>query len=112
MKKVKITVIKKDFHQELAKEYGVEGISPCPCMNVGDVFYAGSTRPEGLCDGAWRSIHQYVFALANGSKQFWFNDWIRKPGTAISCCNDGLRPVYFLLEATDEEVESPFKKHE
>ncbi|WP_289713042.1 TIGR04076 family protein [uncultured Muribaculum sp.] len=110
MKKVKITVIRKDFNRELAKEYGVDMITPCTRMNVGNVFYAGASRPEGLCDGAWRSIHQYVFALANGAKQFWFNDWIRKPGTAISCCNDGLRPVFFLIEATDEEVSSPFKK--
>lgn len=29
--------------------------------------------------------------------------WIRKPGVAICSCNDGLRPVIFKLEATDEE---------
>lgn len=74
MKKVKITVIRKDFNRERAKEYGVDMITPCTRMNVGNVFYAGASRPEGLCDGAWRSIHQYVFALANGAKQFWFND--------------------------------------
>ena len=107
MKKVKITVIKKEFDEALAKEYGVEGITPCPCMHVGDVFYAGASRPEGFCDGAWRSIHQYVFALANGARSFYYNDWIRQPGVAIACCNDGLRPVFFKLEATDEEVGAP-----
>ena len=30
--------------------------------------------------------------------------WIRKPGVAICSCNDGLRPVIFKLEATDEEA--------
>ena len=34
---------------------------------------------------------------------FYFGDWIRKPGVAICSCNDGLRPVIFKLEATDEE---------
>jgi hypothetical protein len=29
MKKVKITVIRKDFNRELAKEYGVDMITPC-----------------------------------------------------------------------------------
>ncbi len=34
---------------------------------------------------------------------FYYGDWIRKPGVAICSCNDGLRPVIFKLEATDEE---------
>ena len=34
---------------------------------------------------------------------------LRQPGVAITCCNDGLRPVFFKLEALDEEVPSPFK---
>lgn len=29
---------------------------------------------------------------------------IRKPGIAICSCKDGLRPVIFQLEATDEKV--------
>ena len=41
-----------------------------------------------------------------GATQFFFNDWVRQPGVAISCCNDGLRPVFFKIEATDEEVET------
>ncbi|MDE6638877.1 MAG: TIGR04076 family protein, partial [Muribaculaceae bacterium] len=36
------------------------------------------------------------------------NSWVRQDGTAIACCNDGLRPVYFRLEATDEDVTNPF----
>lgn len=43
-----------------------------------------------------------MFALAHGVKDvFYYGDWIREPGTAIVCCNDGLRPVIFKLEATD-----------
>lgn len=30
--------------------------------------YAGLGKPDGLCDGAWRTIHPYVFALANACK--------------------------------------------
>lgn len=108
MKKVKITVLRTTFNEDLAREYGMPGLTACPAMKEGQVFYAGAGKPDGLCDGAWRSIHQYVFALANGARQFWFDDWIRRPGVAIACCNDGLRPVFFKLEATDEEAESPF----
>lgn len=35
---------------------------------------------------------------------FYYGDWIRKPGVAICSCNDGLRPVIFKLESTDEEA--------
>ena len=39
-----------------------------------------------------------------GDGLFYFGDWIRQPGVAICSCNDGLRPVIFKLEATDEEA--------
>ena len=44
--------------------------------------------------------------LAHGAGDglFYFGDWIRQPGVAICSCNDGLRPVIFKLEATDEEA--------
>lgn len=108
MKKVKITVLRKTFNEDMAKEYAMPGLKPCQALEEGQVFYAGLGKPEGFCDGAWRTIHPYVFALANGVENFYFNDWVRHKGMAISCCNDGLRPVFFKLEATDEEVPSPF----
>ena len=99
----------RDDHEEgdLALEYGMPGLKPCSVMKQGQVFYAAHAKPDGFCDGAWRTIYQYVFALANGARSFYYNDWIRQPGVAIACCNDGLRPVFFKLEATDEEVGAP-----
>ncbi len=104
MKKVKITVLKTTLDQELAKEYGVEGLKACPMMRKGQVFYADYAKPKEMCDEAWKAIYQYVFALAHGAGEepFYYGDWIRKPGVAICSCNDGLRPVIFKLEATDE----------
>lgn len=107
MKKVKITVLRSTFNEDFARDYGMPGLQPCSIMKEGQVFYAGLGKPEGFCDGAWRTIHPYVFALANGAKHFYFNDWVRLPGVAITCCNDGLRPVFFKLEATDEELNPP-----
>ena len=105
MKKVRITVLKTTLDQVLAKEYGVEGLTSCPMMRPGQVFYADYAKPEGLCDEAWKAIYQYVFALAHGAGEelFYYRDWIRKPGVAIVSCNDGLRPVIFKLEKTQEE---------
>lgn len=104
MNRVKITVLKKTFDQELADEYGANGLGPCPMLRQGDVFFADYAKPDGFCDEAWKAIYQYVFALAHGSSKelFYYGDWIRKPGVAICSCNDGIRPVIFKLEATDE----------
>ena len=107
MKKVRITVLKTTLDQELAAEYGAEGLGPCPMLREGQVFYADYAKPEGLCDEAWKAIYQYVFALAHGAEGGWYySDWIdpKHRGVAICSCNDGLRPVIFKLEATDEEA--------
>ena len=104
MKKVKITVLELGFNEKLAKEYGVENLDTCPNFKVGDVFFADYAKPNGFCDEAWKAIYQYVFSLAHGGENaiFYYGDWICKPGVAIVCCNDGLRPVTFKLEATEE----------
>ena len=106
MKKVRITVLKTTLDEELARQYGVPGLTACPMLRAGQVFYADYAKPEGLCDEAWKAIYQYVFALAHGAGEelFYFGDWIREKGVAICSCNDGLRPVIFKLEATDEEA--------
>jgi uncharacterized repeat protein (TIGR04076 family) len=103
MKKVKITILKTTLDKELAEEYGVEGLSSCPMMEEGQVFYADYAKPEGFCDEAWKAIYQYVFALAHGAENsvFYYHDWIDKPGVAIVSCNDGLRPVIMKLESTN-----------
>ena len=107
MNKVKITVLKTTLDKELASEYGVEGLTECPMMKVGQVFYADYAKPEGFCDEAWKAIYQYVFALAHGAEKglFYYGHWIKVPGVAICSCNDGLRPVIFKVEATDEKSE-------
>lgn len=104
MKKVKITVLKKMFNEDLAKEYGVDNLTACPMLKEGQVFYADYAKPNELCDEAWKAIYQYVFALSHGVEKelFYYGDWIKKPGVAICSCNDGLRPVIFKLETTEE----------
>ena len=105
MKKVKITVLRTMFNEDLAAEYGTEGLAACPFHREGQVFYADYAKPEGLCDEAWKAIYQYVFALAHGAgnEVFYYGDWIRKPGTAICSCNDGLRPVIFKVESAGQD---------
>lgn len=105
MKKCKITVLRKTFQEDLAKEYGADNLTTCPMLKEGQIFYADYAKPEGFCDEAWKAIYQYVFALSHGmgKELFYYGDWIKTPGVAICSCNDGLRPVIFKIEATEEE---------
>ncbi|MDE6116744.1 MAG: TIGR04076 family protein [Duncaniella sp.] len=66
MNKVKITVLKRTFHEGLAEEYAVEGFGKCPAFREGDVFYTFIGKPKNFCDEDWKAIYQYVFALAHG----------------------------------------------
>ena len=111
MKKVKITVLKTTFDEELAAEYAVGELTSCPMHKVGQVFYGDYAKPEGFCDEAWKAIYQYVFALSHGVSEglFYYRDWISVPGVAICACNDGIRPVIFKLEATDIESEIDYE---
>ncbi len=48
MKKVKITVLKTTLDEQLAREYGAEGLAACPMLKEGQVFYADYAKPEGF----------------------------------------------------------------
>ncbi len=102
MKKCRITVVKKCFNEELAKEYGVEGFTECPFYKVGDTFITDYCKPENFCEDAWQAIQYYVYALSMECGQI-YSDWVNRPGIAVNCCNDGLRPVVFKIERLDEE---------
>ena len=48
MKKVKITVLITMFNKDLALEYGVDGLTACPMLKEGQVFYGDYAKPEGF----------------------------------------------------------------
>lgn len=103
MKKCKITVLKRNFDEDLAKEYGVDGLTACPMLKEGQIFYADWECPEGFCNEAWKAIYQYVFVLSHGMNNlFYYGDWIKEKGVAVCSCNDGLRPVVFKIEAPEK----------
>ena len=68
---VKITVLETSLKKELADEYAVPNLEPCPILKAGQVFCATNTCPKGMCDAAWRTINQYVFSLACGVREFY-----------------------------------------
>lgn len=101
-KKCKITVVKRCFNEDLAKEFAVEDFTPCPFFREGDTFITDYVKPENFCEDAWQAIQYYVFALSMECDQI-YDNWVNRPGLAVNCCNDGLRPVVFKIERMDEE---------
>lgn len=103
MKKVKITVLHKEFYPEYADEYLAEGrsVGACPLLEVGDEFIdEGSAKmPGGFCPWAWIDIYRSVSALSSGSS---CKPWNKEDGQTIVCCIDGIRPVVFAVEAMDD----------
>lgn len=101
MRNVKITVIRKVCHEDLIELYENPITDHCS-MKVGDIFVTdGCKMPIGFCSSAWGNIEPYVSALVYGENDF-YDGWMKKKGTAMISCNDGFRPVSFLLEAIDE----------
>ena len=101
MRKVKITVKKIACYEDLIKKYENPIEHACD-MQLGQEFIStNAQKPEGFCESAWESIHSFVLALANGATNF-YDGWMKKERTAMISCNDGFRPVSFLLEAIEE----------
>ena len=105
MKKIRITVMRKAFYADLAAKYENPIKHACE-MSEGQVFIAnGWCKPEGFCQSAWDSLSPFVLALSHGATNF-YDGWMKNPKSAMISCNDGFRPVSFLIEALDEDAES------
>ena len=97
MKKVKITAIRKTQYDDLMALYENPIEHACD-VREGQVWISiDGKRPEGLCLEAWKSMREFVEALARGEGNF-FDGWMKNPHSAMISCNDGFRPVSFYLE--------------
>lgn len=100
MKKVKITVKKISRYDDLISEYENPIEHACD-MKLGQSFISLDAKcPEGFCDSAWDSVKPFLEELANGGGNF-YDGWMKNPHSAMISCNDGFRPVSFLLETID-----------
>jgi uncharacterized repeat protein (TIGR04076 family) len=103
MRDVRITVVKRMVNEDLIREYATDGENadrqtPCSVFADGQAFVAqGLTQPDGFCSWAWADIQRDVAWVALGGVQ----PNHKVPGTAISCCTDGLNPVFFRLEPVE-----------
>lgn len=104
MKKVMITVMKKARYDDLIEKYENPMEHECD-VELGDVFIAnGWEKPEDFCSSAWESISSFVLALSSGGEDL-YDGWMKNKKSAMISCNDGFRPVSFLLETMDEDAD-------
>lgn len=99
---VRITVIKKTFNQDFVDAYAAEDANwqpagCCHAFDVGHEFISEGHIPDGFPDWAWADIQKYVMTLARGG-----NFLGVKPGKFVTCCTDGFRPVFYLLERIEK----------
>ena len=96
--------MRKAFYPDLAEKYENPIEHACR-LNEGQVFICnGWQRPEGFCESAWNSVSPFVMTLAHGGGDF-YDGWMKNKYSAMISCNDGFRPVSFLIEALDEDAE-------
>ena len=101
MKKVRITVKQMACYRDLIKEYENPIEHACD-MKLGQVFIAdGWQKPEGFCNSAWETVSPFVMALSHGAENF-YDGWMKNSRSAMLSCNDGFRPVSFLLETIED----------
>ena len=92
--KCRLTVLKCCFDRELKETYVSDpDYGPCPYFQKDMHFVSDGSRPENFgCGIGWRSIEQEVRAMCLPEPHF---------KQQVVCCNDGIRPVLFLLEQED-----------
>jgi uncharacterized repeat protein (TIGR04076 family) len=108
--KCKITVLKKEYYQDLADEYLANPeVGKCKVFEEGQEIivdrssYFRMVNEEKFCSEAWDCLSKYVYAALQGGSIM--KGWTNDEKMLVACCNDGVRPVIFKLERIDEVVE-------
>lgn len=97
---VRITALRRSDYKDLQAQYENPIAHACD-ITVGMQWIShNGEQPEGLCDSAWHSMEWFVRELASGRGNF-YDGWMRNPQSALISCNDGFRPVSFLLESME-----------
>ncbi len=99
---VRLTVVRMASYPELSARYELPQADPCP-LKPGQVFVSEEARcPPLMCESAWQNLYPFVLTLACGGREI-CGSWMKDPRSALISCNDGFRPVSFLLEALPAE---------
>ncbi len=101
MKPARITVIRKVCHRDLIERYENPIEHPCD-LHEGQTFIARRVgNPTDCATAPGRRFSPFVMTLAHGGTSL-YDGWMKNPASAMVSCNDGFRPVSFLVEALDD----------
>lgn len=100
MKKIRITAVRKARYDDLISLYENPIEHACD-INEGQTFICnGFEKPDGFCESAWQSVYPFVLTLACGGEDI-YDGWMKNKRSAMISCNDGFRPVSFLIEVIE-----------
>lgn len=94
---VRITALRKADYLDLQQRYENPIAHACEVSLGQEWISREGKKPEGMCESAWESMRYFVEALSRGEGNF-YDGWMKNPYSAMISCNDGFRPVSFLLE--------------
>ena len=101
MKKVRITAIRKASYPDLMAKYENPIEHTCDVEEGMSWVSENAEKPQGFCDSAWESMVYFVRELARGGGNF-YDGWMKNQKSAMISCNDGFRPVSFLIEKIED----------
>ena len=88
-RKVKITILKREFYGDLVEKYIAKpGVDRFPYEN-------------NFCISAWDILKGKVYSALQGGNFYW-EGWMKDSKKIVVCCDDGVRPVVFLMEVFEE----------
>ena len=70
-------------------------------MKIKKIFLTALMALGALSFSAWETLYPFLVTLANGGGNF-YDGWMKNEHSAMISCNDGFRPVSFLIETIDE----------
>ena len=101
---VKITVVKRGYELALAERFLANPqTGKCSVFHEGQEFlvtkenYNNFPYENHFCTAAWDVIKSKVYVALQGGNFYWAG-WMKDQQQQILCCDDGIRPVVFLLE--------------
>ena len=92
-------------------ENGISGFDGAVRKSIGNALHGfdwqvwvtnGWEKPADFCESAWNTLSPFVMALAHGGENF-YDGWMKNPKSVLLSCNDGFRPVSFLVEALEAD---------
>lgn len=97
MNAVRISVVRKASYPDLIAKYENPMEHACDLSEGQEFVSVNAECPAGFCPEAWKTLVPFVKTLAEGGGDF-FDGWMKNPKSAMLSCNDGFRPVSFLVE--------------